>query len=48
MALIPAGVFRMGDTLDGEPDAIPVSATVSEFYMDMDLVSYSQWQAVYY
>jgi formylglycine-generating enzyme required for sulfatase activity len=42
MALIPAGSFTMGDTLDGEPDAVPtVSVTVSAFYMDTNLVSYS-------
>ena len=45
MALIPAGAFTMGDTLDGESDAIPVY--VSAFYMDTNLVSYSQWQSVY-
>jgi formylglycine-generating enzyme required for sulfatase activity len=49
MALIPAGAFTMGDTLDGESDAIPtVTVTVSAFYMDVNLVSYSQWQSVYY
>jgi formylglycine-generating enzyme required for sulfatase activity len=48
MALIAAGVFTMGDTLDGENDATPtVSVTVSAFYMDTNLVSYSQWQPVY-
>ncbi len=47
MALIPAGVFTMGDTLDGESDAVPISVTVSAFYMDTNLVSYSQWQSVY-
>jgi uncharacterized repeat protein (TIGR03803 family) len=48
MALIPAGAFLMGDSLDGETDAIPViSVTVSAFYMDTNLVSYSQWQSVY-
>jgi formylglycine-generating enzyme required for sulfatase activity len=48
MALIPAGSFTMGDTLDGESDAIPtVSVYVSAFYMDTNLVNYSQWQAVY-
>jgi formylglycine-generating enzyme required for sulfatase activity len=47
MALIPAGSFTMGDTLDSETDAIPVSVTVSAFYMDKKLVSYSQWQSVY-
>src|ERR1019366_7979400 len=47
MALIPAGSFTMGDTLDGESDAIPVSVYVSAFYMDVNLVSYSQWQTVY-
>jgi len=49
MALIPAGAFTMGDSLDGETDAIPtVSVTVSAFYMDVNLVSYSQWLSVYY
>jgi uncharacterized repeat protein (TIGR03803 family) len=48
MALIPAGTFTMGDTLDGESDAIPtVTVNVSVFYMDTNLVSYSQWQPVY-
>ena len=47
MALIPAGSFTMGDTLDGESDAIPTSVYVSAFYMDTNLVSYSQWQSVF-
>ena len=47
MVLIPAGTFTMGDTLDGEGDAIPTNVTVSSFYMDTNLVSYSQWQSVY-
>ena len=47
MALIPAGAFTMGDNLDGESDATPISVTVSAFYMDTNLVSYSQWQPVY-
>ena len=37
----------MGDTLDSESDAVPTNVTVSAFYMDTNLVSYSQWQAVY-
>ena len=44
---IPGGLFTMGDTLDGLSDAAPISVTVSGFYMDANLVSYSQWQAVY-
>ena len=49
MALIPPGVFTMGDTLDGERDAVPVTnVAVSAFYMDVNLVSYSQWQTVYF
>ena len=48
MALIPAGTFMIGDTLDGESDAIPTNVYVSAFYMDTNLVSYSQWQWVYY
>jgi formylglycine-generating enzyme required for sulfatase activity len=47
MALIPAGSFTMGDNLDGMSDAIPTNVTVSAFYMDTNLVSYSQWQGVY-
>jgi formylglycine-generating enzyme required for sulfatase activity len=47
MALIPSGAFTMGDTLDGKKDAIPVSVTVSAFYMDTNLVSLTQWQPVY-
>ena len=47
MVLIPAGTFMIGDTLDGESDAIPTNVTVSAFLMDSNLVSYSQWQSVY-
>jgi formylglycine-generating enzyme required for sulfatase activity len=48
LALIPAGAFTMGDTLDGESDAMPtVSVTLSDFYVDINLVTYSQWQSVY-
>ena len=47
MAFIPGGVFMMGDTLDGESDAIPTNVTVSAFFMDITVVTYSQWQTVY-
>jgi formylglycine-generating enzyme required for sulfatase activity len=47
MAFIPAGSFTMGDTLDGESDAIPTNVYVSGFYMDVNLVSSNQWRAVY-
>ena len=48
MAFIPSGVFTMGDTLDSEADAAPVTnVNVSAFYMDANLVTYGQWQAVY-
>ena len=47
MSFIPAGSFTMGDSLDGESDAIPTSVYVSAFYMDVNLASYSQWQSVY-
>ena len=48
MALIPAGSFTMGDGLDGESDAMPVTnVNVSAFYMDTNLVSYGLWQSVY-
>jgi sulfatase modifying factor 1 len=47
MAFIPAGSFTMGDTLEVESNALPTSVYVSAFYMDVNLVSYSQWQTVY-
>ena len=51
MVLIPAGAFTMGNSVVADTDitdAVPVSATVSAFYMDVNLVSLSQWQSVYY
>jgi formylglycine-generating enzyme required for sulfatase activity len=49
MKFIPAGMFTMGDSLDGNQlgDAAPTNVTVSAFYMDANLVSYSQWLSVY-
>ncbi len=50
MVLIPGGTFVIGDTLDGllpYHDNAPTNVTVSAFCMDMNLVSYSQWQAVH-
>ena len=56
MALIPAGSFTMGNYLiigssitnDSDiTDAFPTNVTVSSFYMDVNLVSYSQWQKVF-
>ena len=48
MAFIPAGTFIMGDTDEGEGDALPVTNVfVSAFYMDVNLVSCGQWQSVY-
>jgi formylglycine-generating enzyme required for sulfatase activity len=49
MALIPAGVFTMGNSI-GDSDitnANPTNVYVSAFYMDTNLVSLSQWQQVY-
>ncbi len=51
MVLIPAGAFMMGNTVASETDITddaPVSTTVSAFYMDVNEVTLSQWQAVYY
>ena len=53
MVLIPAGSFRMGDTLDFDKQTYrhdnypPINVTVSAFYMDVNLVTYSQWESVY-
>ena len=49
MALIPAGTFTMGNSIGDSDitDANPTNVTVSAFYMDTNLVSYSLWQSVY-
>jgi formylglycine-generating enzyme required for sulfatase activity len=47
MALIPAGWFTMGDTLDGESDAILTNIYVSAFFMDVNLANYNLWTNVY-
>jgi formylglycine-generating enzyme len=56
MALIPAGSFEIGNQLiiggstTNDPDitdANPTNVYVSVFYMDTNLVSYSQWRGVY-
>lgn len=47
MAVIPAGSFDIGDSLDGESDAVPTNVYVSAFYMDTNLVSFDKWQTVY-
>ena len=58
MALIPAGPFLMGNFIvnnfynsaTNDPDitdATPITITVSAFYMDVNLVSLSQWTNVY-
>ena len=51
MVLIPAGAFMMGNSMAADTDitdAATVTATVSAFYMDVNLVTLSQWQSVYY
>ena len=47
MALVPAGLFLMGDCVDGESDAPTSTVYVSAFYMDTNLVSYALWQQIY-
>jgi len=47
MVLIPAGAFTMGDTVDGMPNATPIPVTLSAFYIAVDEVTLSQWQAVH-
>jgi formylglycine-generating enzyme required for sulfatase activity len=51
MAFIPAGAFTMGNSVAADTnitDAAPVSTTVSAFYMDVNEVTLSQWQSVYF
>jgi len=47
MALVPAGSFLMGDSVDGESDAPTNTVFVSGFYMDTNLVSSNLWQQIY-
>ena len=49
MVLIPAGSFTMGNSIGDSDivDANPTDVFVSAFYMETNLVSYSQWQSVY-
>ena len=49
MVLIPGGSFTMGNSVGDADitDAVPVTANVSAFYMDANLVTWSQWQGVY-
>jgi formylglycine-generating enzyme required for sulfatase activity len=48
MTLISADEFTMGDLADTNEsgDAAPTNVYVSAFYMDTNLVSFGQWQAV--
>lgn len=48
MALIPAGSFTMGDSLDGFSNATPLHTVyVSAFYMDRTEVTKGLWDEVY-
>jgi formylglycine-generating enzyme required for sulfatase activity len=48
MALIPAGSFTMGDSLDGDSTALPLHTVyVSAFYMDKYDVTKALWDTVY-
>jgi formylglycine-generating enzyme required for sulfatase activity len=49
MALIPAGLFTIGNSIGDSDitDASPTNVYVSAFYMDVNLVNYTQWQTVY-
>ena len=45
-SLIPAGTFTMGDALDGDSEAPTHTVNVSAFYMEQNLVTKAQWDAV--
>src|ERR1019366_5203736 len=48
MALIPAGSFTMGDSLDGDTSALPLHTVyISAFYMDKYDVTKALWDEVY-
>ncbi len=48
MALIPAGSFTMGDSLDGDANALPLHSVYgSAFYMDRYEVTKALWDDVY-
>ena len=49
MALIPAGFFRMGNSIGDSDitDAKPTNVYVSAFYMDTNLLASNQWVTVY-
>lgn len=46
MALIPAGSFTMGDSLDGNSNASPVTVNVSAFLMGKNEVTKALWDEV--
>ena len=50
MAYIPGGTYTQGNSIGDTDmtDAVPVTTTVSPFYMDVNLVSFSVWQKFYY
>jgi formylglycine-generating enzyme required for sulfatase activity len=51
MAFIPGGTYTQGNRVAADTDitnAAPVSTTVSPFYMDVNLMTWGKWQAVYY
>lgn len=50
MVLVPVGAFTMGNVFGDADitDATPVSTTVSAFFMDVNEVTWSQWQSVYF
>lgn len=48
MVLIPGGTFTMGNSIgDNDVYIPPTETTISPFYMEVNLVNWSQWQAVY-
>jgi formylglycine-generating enzyme len=47
MAIVPAGTFTMGDSLDGDSNALPLhSVYCSAFYMDKYDVTMALWDSV--
>lgn len=47
LSYVRGDYFTMGDTLDGESDAIPTTTTVTTFFMDQTTITLAHWQEIF-